>query len=345
MAFSDVFRTGFHNTLRFISNAGLSYKGTVVTVFSNTIIDTWPVGEFTSASYEIAIEYGPDDVEYVNIHLSARVNQASIMVYGRTNLGRDLIQFTATADTSKVSLIANPLYAADGTTALTSVKLIYRANYAERINPVSIPTTVGETTTAGGEAGVALRYNGTNLPNGFLQINDSGSIVISNIRTITAPTQSNLEADFILSTLNIQNTDGSIAVTTNNTTKTLTLTLSATPYLSVTNSITATLVGTSVINNVNIGQITPLAGRFTVLSAANISTFSPNNNSVNMSPLGTGRTIINPTASSSIENVIVGATIPSTGQFSSLTLTTAANNNTQLIRKNELLAFQLLGAI
>lgn len=345
MNFSDYFKTGFHNTIKFISTAGLSYRGTIVYVTPNTVIDTWPVGEFSSADYEIAVEYGANDIEYVKVLLTARVAQASIQVYGRSNLGKDLVRFTAVVDNSKVSLIANPLYQSDGVTLLTGIKLIYRANYAERIVPSQIPTINGESSSAGGEDGILLNLKNTNLPDGFLNINDDGSVVVSNIKTITVPTQTNLAAGYIMDTLTVQNTDGSITVTTNNTTKTVNLALTATPYLTVTNSINVSLSATGSINNVNVGQTTARSGRFTTLTALNITSLGAVNNTITISPTGTGTYTSNPSQTGSINNMTVGATTPSSGRFDTLTLLNGPANNSQLMRTIDYRAFAIQGAI
>jgi hypothetical protein len=345
MNFSDYFKTGFHNTIKFISTAGLSYRGTVVYITPNTVVDTWPVGEFTSADYEVAIEYGVNDVEHLKILLTARVGQASIQIYGRSNLGKDLVRFTAVVDNSKVSLIANPLYQSDGVTLLTGIKLIYRANYAERIEPVKIPTVNGESSSAGGEDGILLNLKNTNLPDGFLNINDDGGIVVSNIKTITATAQTNLAAGYIMDTLNVQNTDNSITVTTNNTTKTVNLALTATPYLTVTNSIVINSSVGNTIDNINIGQTTPAAGRFLQLTALNVVTFTPTNANVIISPTGTGTFTSSPTVTGTINNVIIGQTTPAAGRFTSLTLDNNSSNNNQLLRTSEYRAVALQGAI
>ena len=102
MNFADYFIKGLKNTLKLKAGLNLSFKGQEINVPAATVIDTWAVGEFSSATYEIVAEYGQNDVERINATVSGRVNQASITVFGRTNVGKDLIQLSAVVDSSTV---------------------------------------------------------------------------------------------------------------------------------------------------------------------------------------------------------------------------------------------------
>lgn len=109
MNFFDTFTQGLRNTIKFKGRSNFSFRGEVVPVYPNTVIDTWYMGDFTSATYQIAVEYGANDVEILTVVVSARVNQASISVFGRTNIGRDLVQFSTSINNSNVSLLVSPL--------------------------------------------------------------------------------------------------------------------------------------------------------------------------------------------------------------------------------------------
>jgi len=117
MNFFDYFTQGLRNTIKFKGRTNFSFRGEVVPVYPNTVIDTWYMGDFTSATYQIAVEYGANDVEIITVIVSARVNQASISVFGRTNIGRDLVQFSTSINNSNVSLLISPLNAITSTTA------------------------------------------------------------------------------------------------------------------------------------------------------------------------------------------------------------------------------------
>ena len=186
---SDFFIKGLRNTLKLRNGANFSFKGQEIRVPNPTIVDQWMAGEFATAAYEIVIERGVDHVEHVNLLVTARVNQVSVVSYGRLNLGKDLVKFTATSDDSKVTLVATPYFEANGTTPLSDIKLTFKATYSERLNPVGIPTVVSDSTNIGGEFGVIRNWNNSNLPNGFLEINDTGSIIVSALNSVAVAGQ------------------------------------------------------------------------------------------------------------------------------------------------------------
>ena len=319
MNFSDYFLKGLRNTLKLRNGANFSFKGQEIRVPNPTIVDQWMAGEFSTASYELVIEQGVNNVEHVNLLVTARVNEVSVMSYGRLNLGRDLVKFTATSDNSRITLTASPYYEADGVTVIPDIKLTFKATYSERINPVGIPTVSGDATNSGGEAGVLRNWNNSNLPNGFLELNEAGSIVVSAVNSIVVPGQSTLVSDFVFSKMNFVNTDGSLTITTNATSNTLTLNLTSLTDLSVTNTFVISPTTGGNLNNVAIGNITNRAGTFTQLSATGSVTMSDGNQQITMSPTGTGTVTINPTATgSNINNVAIGAITPKPGTLTNL---------------------------
>jgi hypothetical protein len=318
MNFSDFFIKGLRNTLKLRNGANFSFKGQEIRVPKPTIVDQWMAGEFSTAAYEIVIERGVNDVEHVNLLVTARVNQVSVVSYGRTNLGKDLVKLTATSDNSRVTLTATPYYESDGVTVLSDIKLTFKATYSERINPVAIPTVSGDATNLGGEVGVLRNWNNSNLPNGFLELNDAGSIVVSAVNSIVVPGQSTLTSDFVFSKMNFANTDGSLTITTNSTSNTLTLNLTSLTDLSVTNIFNINPTTGGNIGNTHIGNIINRPGTFTQLSATGTVTMTDGNQQINMSPTGTGTVTFNPATPGNINNITIGATIPKSGTFSSL---------------------------
>ena len=319
MNFSDFFIKGLRNTLKLRNGANFSFKGQEIRVPKPTVVDQWMAGEFSTASYELVIEQGVNNVEHVNLLVTARVNEVSVMSYGRLNLGRDLVKFTATSDDSRVTLTASPYYETDGVTVIPDIKLTFKATYSERINPVGIPTVSGDATNLGGEVGVLRNWNNSNLPNGFLELNEAGSIIVSAVNSIVVPGQSTLVSDFVFSKMNFVNTDGSLTITTNATTNTITLNLTSLTDLSVTNTFVLNPTSGGNIGNTHIGNVTNRPGTFTQLSATGIVTMSDGNQQINMSPTGTGTVTINPTATgSNINNIQIGANTPRTGTLSNL---------------------------
>ena len=70
-----------------------------------------------------------------------------------------------------------------------------------------------------------------------------------------------------------------------------------------------------------IGNVATSTGQFTTLSATSTVGFSPANANITLSPSGTGTVTMSPAGGGSINNMSVGATTASTGNFSSLGVT------------------------
>ena len=320
MNFSDFFIKGLRNTLKLRNGANFSFKGQEIRVPNSTIVDQWMAGEFSTAAYEIVIERGVDHVEHVNLLVTARVNEVSVMSYGRLNLGKDLVKFTATSDNSKITLVATPYFETDGVTVLSDIKLTFKATYSERLNPVGIPTVSGDSTNLGGEVGVIRNWNNANITNGFLEINESGSIVVSALSNIQVVGQPLLAADFIFSKMKFANIDGSITITTNPTTGTLTLNLTSINDLLVTQDFEVNPANGGTLNNTHIGNTVARTGVFSHITATGLVDITDGNQLVTISPTGTGTVIINPATAGNINNVIIGAVTPRPASISNLTV-------------------------
>jgi hypothetical protein len=342
MKFFDYFTQGLQNTLKFKNRGGFSFRNEAIPVYTNTVIDTWYMGDFTSATYEVAVEYGQNDIERLTVIVSARVNQASITVYGRTNSGKDLVQFSASVNTSNVSLVVSPLYASDGVTALNGVYLTWTATYAERMVRLQTPTIIGESSNLGGETGVTDNWT-NNLGTGFLQVNDAGSITVSSISNVAVTGTTTVSAGFILDQLNLANTDGNISIGLAPLTNTLTISVIAIQNLIVTGSVISQAAG--LCDNVTIGSNTPQSGTVSQLSITKATSLSNNNSTVSLSPTLTGRVIINPSTCGTINNMAIGSLVPKDASFSTLALTRAPVNNAQLVTLASIQPRLLLGAI
>lgn len=124
---------GLKNTLRLKNGTNFSYKGPWVLLFPETVLDEWYVGDFAAAEYTIVADYGNDDKEIIKCLVVAGPTTANIVTYGRTNLGRNLVEVTADVNVSKVTLKVNPVAFQDSTTSLRS-KVIFSANYYYTLN-------------------------------------------------------------------------------------------------------------------------------------------------------------------------------------------------------------------
>jgi len=317
MNFADYFVRGLRNTLRLKRGVNWSVKGSEIPIPTATVIDTWFVGEFSSAVYEVVAEHGKNDVEHINVKISGRPEQASINVSGRNNNGRDLVSFSAVVDASRVIVTASPFYQDDGVTPLVNVKLTFKVTYFERLTPTYIPTIDGESSNAGGELGVFRNWNNTNLSDGFMIVNEIGSVAIGNIGLIQVPGQTELTPDFILTKLNISNTDGAITITT--APSSISFSLENIANLNVNNTFTANTVQVSSFNNVNIGTLVPLSGTFTELTATGAVSAVSNNQQISLAPTGTGTVVIGPATTGTINNVAIGASSVKSATVAALT--------------------------
>jgi len=345
MNFSDYFLKGLRNTLKLKSGVNLSFKGTEFQIPTATVIDTWFIGEFSTATYEIVAEYGKDDVERLTLSVAAKVGQVSLIEQGRSNLGKDLVKFTATADASKITVTAIPYYQADDVTPLVNVKLTLKATYSERIIPTAIPTIAGQSSNTGGQKGIGQNYTGSNLADGFLLFDDNGLIAISNFTRITSPSQPTLTASFILENLNINSVGSNIGITTDAVSNTINFNLNSLKGLTVTNSISATLPVLSTINNVIIGANTARNGKFTTVSNTGAVNLIPYNTNVVISPTSTGTITVNPTVAGTINNTNIGGTTARTAKFSALDITGTIFSSNQVVTRGSIIPQIISGVI
>jgi len=129
LKFSSFFRQGLRGTLRALNGINFSYKGPWVQVYPGTIVDQWYVGEFMSAEYTISVDYDTFNKEIIKCLVVAAPSAAQVTVYGRSNLGNNLVDLAVNVDNSKVTLMADPATSIDGSTIYLGSKLIFSANY------------------------------------------------------------------------------------------------------------------------------------------------------------------------------------------------------------------------
>lgn len=131
--FTKFFMQGLKKTLRLQNGVNFSYKGPWVQLYPNTILDEWFIGDFCAAEYNIVIDLGNEDKEMIKCLVTAGVEQADVVVYGRTNLGRNLADVTATVDASRLKLFVDPAIS-DDSAGGTGAKVIYSATYYYNLN-------------------------------------------------------------------------------------------------------------------------------------------------------------------------------------------------------------------
>jgi|TARA_B100000586_G_C20013511_1_gene385769 hypothetical protein len=131
---SRYFRRGANNSIEFKNGANLSYSGPSHTlVNSGTEIDRWYVGEFMGAEYTVTCDVDTARKEVIKALCTASPDKANLMVYGRSNLGADLLRLEGVVTDSFFSLVAYPRDQEDSTT-IEGAKMIFSANYYKTQN-------------------------------------------------------------------------------------------------------------------------------------------------------------------------------------------------------------------
>lgn len=107
----------------------MSHNGPWKQAYADTLIDRFHVSDFSSAEYTISADYDKDNKEIIKVLVTASVDDASVIIYARNNLGTNLIDVSATVNQSYVDIIVNP------TTSKEGSKIIYTAQYYQNQNP------------------------------------------------------------------------------------------------------------------------------------------------------------------------------------------------------------------
>ena len=94
------------------------------------------MGEFSSAEYTISVDLDNNDKELVKCLITVGLDIASVIIYARSNLGRNLVEITATVNDSYVDVILNP--SAEDSTATAGAKVIYTVQYFQNQNPLIV---------------------------------------------------------------------------------------------------------------------------------------------------------------------------------------------------------------
>lgn len=284
MNFTDYFKRGTHNTLQFNNAANLSFKGPATLVYVDTQIDAWYVGDFSSASYHITVEFDSNQKETMQVLVVARPGHASYTIFGRVGIDAELITLSATVTNSKMILTANP---ADP--AFAGARVIFTATYSETISPLALPTAVSTPSDGtGGNGGTPV----TIQPSfGIVSVIDQTNVVAS----IESDTLSLLAGSGIALTTNAVSKSitlssninmfnnivvtGYAALSPASTTDTLTFTagngvLISPNSLTKTITLSAPIASTSVLGSVKVDG-TSITINNGVISAADITTSLP----------------------------------------------------------------------
>ena len=135
---------GLKNTLLFRNNAGTSYNGPWKQVYTNTLLDRWHVGNFSSVEYTISVDFDVLNKEIIKVLVTATRDRASVVIYARNNTLADLVTVSATVNNSYVDIILNPIIIAVDlendipAQDYSASKVIYTAKYFHTQNPLVV---------------------------------------------------------------------------------------------------------------------------------------------------------------------------------------------------------------
>ena len=130
------FSQGRKDSVLFKNNGAMSHNGPWKQIYPDTLLDRWHVGEFSSAEYTISVDLDNNDKELVKCLITAGLDIASVAIYARSNLGRNLVEITATVNDSYVDVILNP--SSEDSTTTAGAKVIYTVQYFQNQNPLIV---------------------------------------------------------------------------------------------------------------------------------------------------------------------------------------------------------------
>lgn len=300
---------GPQHTLSLLPGTNFSFKGTRVSVQTNTEIDRWYIGSFSSVSYFITAEYDSNQKETMQVLVVGRASAASLAIFGRVSIPQ-MITLDATVNNSWVSIIANPL------TGFSGVRVSFTATYAEAMTQPIAPTAVTSSSSSGSGSGSVAVLASNTVYNQILvkPTIDQNGVTITGI----AGTGKHLITSLATTAKTIQFPDTSGTLITNNDIGTITSSMIAANGISndkLANS-TITLNGTPVSLGGSFNLSTSLAN----LTFGNYLTGSTTYNgasavtvSVDASPLAVASKIVARDSSGSIAaNIVVASQLQTT---------------------------------
>jgi hypothetical protein len=135
---------GLKNTLLFRNNAGTSYNGPWKQLYTNTLLDRWHVGNFSSVEYTVSVDFDVLNKEIIKVLVTATRDRASVVIYARNNTLADLVTVSATVNDCYVDIILNPIIIAVDlendipAQDYSASKVIYTAKYFHTQNPLVV---------------------------------------------------------------------------------------------------------------------------------------------------------------------------------------------------------------
>ena len=129
---------GLKNTLLFRNNSGTSHNGPWKQVYTDTLLDRWHVGDFSSVEYAISADFDVNNKEIIKVLITATRDRAKVVVYARNNTLNNILTISATVNDSYVDVTLNPIIDAELAINFTGTKVIYTAQYFHTQTPLVV---------------------------------------------------------------------------------------------------------------------------------------------------------------------------------------------------------------
>jgi hypothetical protein len=127
---------GPQHTVALLPGTNFSYMGNRVSISTDTEIDRWYIGSFSSASYFITVEFDSNRKETMQVLVIARAEAVNLSIFGRVSLPK-LINLSATVNDSWVSIIANPI-----SEVFKGARISFTATYGQTMSQPIAPTAI-----------------------------------------------------------------------------------------------------------------------------------------------------------------------------------------------------------
>jgi len=136
---NGLFSKGLNNTILLPQQSSFSYKGNWIGVHNNSVMDKWHVGDFSSAIYQVTVEFDSNEKEIMQLSVVARPDRAVASIFGRSSINQELVSISVTVDESICKVMVSPT-----SRTWTGAKLIYHATYAKTIHQLTPPAIVAD---------------------------------------------------------------------------------------------------------------------------------------------------------------------------------------------------------
>jgi len=135
--FNKFFTKGLGKSILLKDNGAVSHNGPWKQVYTNTLLDRFYLGDFCSAEYTISADLNNNNKEILKVLVVASLDNASVMVYSRVNTNRNIVNVSATVNSSYVDVILNPATTTESPNN-DGAKIIYTVNYFQNQNPLTV---------------------------------------------------------------------------------------------------------------------------------------------------------------------------------------------------------------